>query len=227
QKAPETLENPSLTAHIVKEGDRVLLVMPQDLQAPKGRLILPQVQTIRDLLDRGAIVTCVTAEQYEEALGINTPDVIITDSQVFPMVYKSKPEASLLTSFSVLLARAKGDIREYEKGAKAVHSLKAGDKVLIAEACSHQPLDGDIGRIKIPNLLRTKINPEIDVTVVGGHDFPEDLTPYSLVIHCGGCMFGRRQVLSRVSRAVRQGVPITNYGIFLAEMGGILDKITL
>ncbi|MBE7022365.1 MAG: [FeFe] hydrogenase H-cluster maturation GTPase HydF [Ruminococcaceae bacterium] len=227
KKAPESLENPSLTGHLAKEGDKVLLVMPQDRQAPKGRLILPQVQVIRDLLDIGALVTCVTPAQYEKALSISTPDVIITDSQVFPAVYAKKPAESVLTSFSVLLARAKGDIEIYHKGAKAVHSLKPGDKVLIAEACSHQPLDGDIGRIKIPQLLHTKVHPDIEVTVTSGNDFPNDLTPYALVIHCGGCMFGRRQILSRVSRAVRQGVPITNYGIFLAEMAGILDTITL
>ena len=227
KKAPEHMENPSLTGHIVKKGDKVLLVMPQDKQAPKGRLILPQVQTIRDLLDLGAVVTCVTPEQYEQALALQTPDVIITDSQVFPFVFEKKPAESILTSFSVLLARAKGDIEQYRRGAKAVHSLKAGDKVLIAEACSHQPLDGDIGRIKIPNLLRKKVNPDLDITVVSGNDFPKDLTPYALVIHCGGCMFGRRQILSRISRAVGQGVPITNYGIFIAEMTGILDNITL
>lgn len=227
KKAPENMENASLTGHIVKKGDKVLLVMPQDKQAPKGRLILPQVQTIRDLLDLGAVVTCVTPEQYEQALSIQTPDVIITDSQVFPFVYEKKPAESILTSFSVLLARAKGDIERYREGAKAVHSLKAGDKVLIAEACSHQPLDGDIGRVKIPNLLRKKVNPDLDISVVSGNDFPKDLTPYALVIHCGGCMFGRRQILSRISRAVGQGVPITNYGIFLAEMTGILDNVTL
>jgi len=227
KQAPESMENPSLTAHIVKEGDKVLLVMPQDKQAPKGRLILPQVQTIRDLLDRGAVVTCVTPAQYEQALSLGSPDVIITDSQVFPAVFAKKPPESVLTSFSVLLARAKGDIIRYRDGAKAVHSLKAGDKVLIAEACSHQPLDGDIGRVKIPHLLRTKVNPDLDITVVSGNDFPKDLTPYSLVIHCGGCMFGRRQILSRISRAVNQQVPITNYGIFIAEMTGILDDVTL
>ncbi|MBE7010643.1 MAG: [FeFe] hydrogenase H-cluster maturation GTPase HydF [Ruminococcaceae bacterium] len=227
KKAPESIENPSLTAHLVKPGDKVLLVMPQDKQAPKGRLILPQVQTIRDLLDIGAVVTCVTPEQYEQALSLSVPDVIITDSQVFPFVHEKKPASSVLTSFSVLLARSKGDILVYRDGAKAARKLKAGDKVLIAEACSHQPLDGDIGRIKIPNLLRKKVHPDLDITVVAGNDFPKDLSPYSLVVHCGGCMFGRRQILSRISRAVRQGVPITNYGILIAEMTDILDSVTL
>ncbi len=227
KNAPASLENESIVGHLVKENDRVLLVMPQDLQAPKGRLIMPQVQTIRDLLDHHAIVTCVTVEQLGEALRNNTPDLIITDSQVFPIVYEQKPAESMLTSFSVLLARYKGDIAAYLAGAKISRSLKAGDRVLIAEACSHQPLDGDIGRVKIPNLIHSKINPDIQVEVVSGQDFPADLSSYQLVIHCGGCMFNRRQVLSRVMRAVEQNVPITNYGIFLAEMAGILEKITI
>ncbi len=227
KNAPETLENESIIGHLVKENDRVLLVMPQDLQAPKGRLIMPQVQTIRDLLDHRAIVTCVTTEQLDEALSDKTPNLIITDSQIFPLVYEKKPAESLLTSFSVLLARYKGDIAAYLAGAKVARSLKAGDRVLIAEACSHQPLDGDIGRVKIPNLIRQKINPDIQIEVVSGQDFPADLSPYNLVIHCGGCMFNRRQVLSRVMRAVEQNIPITNYGIFLAEMSGILEKITI
>ena len=125
------------------------------------------------------------------------------------------------------MARYKGDIEAYRAGAKAVWSLQPGDRVLIAEACSHKPLDGDIGRVKIPALLRKKVNPDLVIQVVSGQDFPADLTPYSLVIHCGGCMFGRRQVLSRVMRAVEQNVPITNYGIFLAEMAGILDKVEM
>ena len=227
KKAPADFENESIVGHLVKENDRVLLVMPQDMQAPKGRLILPQVQVIRDLLDHGAVVTCVTPAQLPAALSDNTPDLIITDSQVFPLVYAQKPAESSLTSFSVLLARYKGDIDAYVKGAAAVHTLKAGDKVLIAEACSHQPLDGDIGRVKIPNLIHKKLHPDIEVQVVSGNNFPEDLSPYALVIHCGGCMFGRRQVMSRVMRAVEQGVPITNYGIFLAEMSGILDKVVM
>ncbi len=225
--APDMVENESVIGHLVTENDRVLLVMPQDIQAPKGRLILPQVQVIRDLLDHNAVVTCVTADKLTEALSDKTPDLIITDSQGFPLVYAEKPEASKLTSFSVLLARYKGDIEAYLAGVKTVWNLKAGDRVLIAEACSHNPQDGDIGRVKIPNLIHKKINPNILVEVVSGQDFPQDLSPYKLVIHCGGCMFNRRQVLARVMRAVDQGVPITNYGIFLAEMSGILDKVTI
>ena len=227
KSAPASIENESIIGHLVEENQRVLLVMPQDIQAPKGRLILPQVQVIRDLLDHGAITTCVTPNQLSEALKDGAPDLIITDSQVFPFVYAHKPEQSRLTSFSVLLARYKGDIEAYLAGAKVARKLQAGDRVLIAEACSHQPLDGDIGRVKIPNLIHQKINSDVQIEVVGGQDFPADLTPYALVIHCGGCMFNRRQVLSRVMRATMQGVPITNYGIFLAEMADILDKITI
>ncbi len=225
--APADFENESIIGHLVKENDRVLLVMPQDIQAPKGRLILPQVQVLRDLLDHGAVVSCVTVEQLPQALSDHTPNLIITDSQVFPKVYAQKPKESALTSFSVLLARYKGDIKAYLAGAQKVRSLQPGDRVLIAEACSHQPMDGDIGRVKIPNLIHQKIHEDIQVEVVAGQDFPQDLTPYALVIHCGGCMFGRRQVMSRVMRAVEQGVPITNYGIFLAEMAGILDKVVI
>lgn len=227
KKAPDSMENESITAHLGVENQQVLLVMPQDIQAPKGRLIMPQVQVIRDLLDHGAIVTCVTAEKLSATLKNTSPDLIITDSQVFPQVYAQKPAKSRLTSFSVLLARYKGDIDAYVKGAKLARTLKPGDRVLIAEACSHQPLDGDIGRVKIPNLIHKKIHPDISVEVAAGQDFPADLSPYALVIHCGGCMFNRRQVLSRVMRAVEQGVPITNYGIFLAEMAEILEKITI
>lgn len=223
--APADFENTSIIGHLVHKNDRVLLVMPQDKQAPKGRLILPQVQVLRDLLDHGAVSTCVTPDELPQALADRTPDLIITDSQVFGQVYEQKPPQSRLTSFSVLMARYKGDIEAYVKGAAQIHQLKPGDRVLIAEACSHQPLDGDIGRVKIPNLIHKKIHEDISVEVVSGQDFPLVLTPYALVIHCGGCMFGRRQVMSRVMRAVEQGVPITNYGIFLAEMSGILDKV--
>ncbi|MBE7048011.1 MAG: [FeFe] hydrogenase H-cluster maturation GTPase HydF [Ruminococcaceae bacterium] len=227
KKAPADFENESIVGHLVQEKDRVLLVVPQDIQAPKGRLILPQVQVIRDLLDHGVVVSAVTPAQLPEALSDHTPDLIITDSQVFPLVYAQKPKESRLTSFSVLMARYKGDIEAYVQGAKVIRTLQPHDKVLIAEACSHQPLDGDIGRIKIPNLIHRKIHPDIKVEIVAGQDFPANLTPYALVIHCGGCMFNRRQVMSRVMRAVEQGVPITNYGIFLAEMAEILDKVVL
>ncbi|WMI79998.1 [FeFe] hydrogenase H-cluster maturation GTPase HydF [Anaerotignum sp. MB30-C6] len=218
---------PSICAHLVKDGDVVLLVMPQDIQAPKGRLILPQVQTIRDLLDNKCIVLSVTADKVSTTLEKlkAPPQLIITDSQVFPEVYAIKPKESRLTSFSVLFSRYKGDIDAFTQGAYWLDSLKAGDKVLIAEACSHNPLDGDIGRVKLPAMIHKKIHPDITVEVVSGNDFPENLTPYTLIIHCGSCMFNRKHVLSRIEQAKAQHIPITNYGIAIAHMNGILDKI--
>lgn len=218
---------PSICGHLVKEGDVVLLVMPQDIQAPKGRLILPQVQTIRDLLDNKCIVLSVTADKVSTTLEKlkAPPQLIITDSQVFPEVYAIKPKESRLTSFSVLFSRYKGDIDAFTQGAYWLDSLKAGDKVLIAEACSHNPLDGDIGRVKLPAMIHKKIHPDITVEVVSGNDFPENLTPYTLIIHCGSCMFNRKHVLSRIEQAKAQHIPITNYGIAIAHMNGILDKI--
>lgn len=227
EHAPQDFEMPSIVGHLVSEGDSVLLVMPQDIQAPKGRLILPQVQVTRDLLDCGAVVISATADKMCAALEKLSapPKLIITDSQVFPYVYENKPAESLLTSFSVLMARYKGDIAEYIKGAERLDTLAETDKVLIAEACTHQPLDGDIGRVKIPNLLRKKYGEGLVVDVVGGSNFPEDLSEYALVVHCGGCMFNRRYVLNRIRSAKMQNTPITNYGILLAKLSEILDKV--
>lgn len=229
ETAPRDFEQPSITGHLVREGDSVLLVMPQDIQAPKGRLILPQVQTIRDLLDQKAVVTSVTTDKMEAALAAfhNPPDLIITDSQVFSYIYERKPEASKLTSFSALMARYKGDIAVFAEGAQALDHLKETDRVLIAEACTHNPLDGDIGRVKIPNMLRKKVGQGLAIDIVNGSSFPEDLSPYALIVHCGGCMFNRRYMLDRVRSAKGQQVPITNYGILIAKASGILDKIIL
>ena len=226
---PEEFAASSITSHLVKEDDVVLLVMPQDIQAPKGRLILPQVQTIRDLLDNKCIVMSVTTDKLAFALDSlkKPPKLIVTDSQVFGEVYEKKPPEAMLTSFSVLFARYKGDIQEYVRGSGAVETLSENSRILIAEACTHKPLDEDIGRVKIPRLLRKKYGDSISIDIVNGSDFPKDLTPYDLVIHCGACMFNRRYVLSRITQAKRQKVPITNYGVFLAKMTGILDKIDL
>lgn len=227
ETAPRETEPDTIAGHLIRSGDSVLLVMPQDIQAPKGRLILPQVQTIRDLLDHGAVITCTTAEGYSDALQKlkEPPVLIITDSQVFAKVWEGKPKESKLTSFSVLMAQFKGDVSEFYDGAQTVAKLTESDRVLIAEACSHNPLDGDIGRIKIPNMLRKRVGEGITIDHVSGSDFPQDLSPYSLVIHCGGCMQTRRHVLSRIRRCREQGVPITNYGIFIAYCTGILDKV--
>lgn len=216
-----------LTEGFCEAGDTVLLVMPQDEQAPKGRLIKPQVQTIRELLDRGCNALCCTADGMESALKAlaEAPRLIITDSQVFDRVYQLKPEASVLTSFSVLFARYKGDIDLFVEGAEKLLSLSPTAHILIAEACTHTPQHEDIGRVKLPRLLRRKLGEELKIDIVGGADFPEDLTPYDLVIHCGACMFNRRHVMSRVDRAKDQGVAITNYGIAIAALTGILDRV--
>ena len=224
---PEGFAAASITGRLVQEGDTVLLVMPQDIQAPKGRLILPQVQTIRDLLDHHCVVVSATTAQLKQALDTmkQPPALIITDSQAFAEVYPLKPEGSRLTSFSVLFAAHKGDIDAFVCGAAAIDRLTERSRVLIAEACTHAPLADDIGREKIPALLRRRFGAGLEVTVVSGVDFPADLSGYNLIIHCGACMFNRRYVLSRIHRAQAQGVPITNYGVALAHLTGILDKI--
>lgn len=217
----------TILGNMVKEGDAILLVMPQDKQAPKGRLILPQAQTIRELLERKCIITCCVPESMSEAIGklSAAPDLIITDSQVFDLVYGNKPAESRITSFSVLFARYKGDIDYFVKSAEKIKELKDGDRILIAEACTHAPLSEDIGREKIPMMLRKKSGCRLDIDIVSGSDFPDDLSGYALVIHCGGCMFNRQHIMNRVERARSQGVPMTNYGITIAFLRQILDKI--
>lgn len=216
-----------ITEGFCKAGDRVLLVMPQDKSAPKGRLIQPQVQTIRELLDRGCIPICCTPERMAEALASfeTPPELIITDSQAFEEVYKLKPEASTLTSFSILFARYKGDIALFLEGVKVLERITPTSRILIAEACTHTPQSEDIGRVKLPRILRKRFGEQLQIDIVGGADYPEDLTPYDLVIHCGACMFNRKHVLSRIERARKQGVAITNYGVILAALTGILSRV--
>lgn len=222
----ETMER-GIVGRLVSAGDVVMLVMPQDIQAPKGRLILPQVQTIRELLDRKCLVMSCTTEDITSMLQalVEPPKLIITDSQVFKTVYELKPEASRLTSFSVLFAQYKGDIDYYIEGANAISQLTEKSKVLIAEACTHAPLTEDIGRVKIPRMLRKRIGEGLQIDMVSGTDFPEDLSSYDLVIHCGACMFNRKYVLNRVAQARNQHIPMTNYGVVIAYINGILDKI--
>lgn len=226
---PKDYEAESITGNLCSDSDLVMLIMPQDTQAPKGRLILPQVQTIRELLDKKCIVHSTTADRFDEAIAClaNPPKLIITDSQVFKTVYDKKPPESKLTSFSVLFAAYKGDLDYFVEGSKALDHLTESSRILIAEACTHAPLEEDIGREKIPNMLRKRVGKGLSVDVVAGNDFPQDLTPYDLVIHCGGCMFNRKHVLSRVERARSQGVPMCNYGVTIAHLSGILDKIDL
>ena len=219
----------SLTGNLAQAGDTVLLVMPQDPQAPKGRLILPQVQTLRDLMDKGCIAICCTTEDIDRALSSlhEPPHLIITDSQVFDIVEKKKPEGTLLTSFSVLMAAHKGDTRFFVRSAMTIDRLTEQSRVLIAEACTHAPLAEDIGREKIPRMLRQRVGQGLTVDIVAGKDFPPDVTSYDLVIHCGGCMFNRKFMLSRVEQCRRQGTPMTNYGITIAHIKGILGKVSL
>ncbi|MBR5018461.1 MAG: 50S ribosome-binding GTPase [Bacteroidales bacterium] len=264
-----------LTGDLVKEGDTVLLVMPQDSEAPKGRLILPQVQVLRELLDRGCIPHCCTPASLPAALTTlkELPALTITDSQVFGLVNQTLPAEATLTSFSVLLAAAKGDIAVFVEGARAIDRLKPGDRILIAEACTHVPDTEDIGRVKIPALLRKRVempdqvghddvdqvghderahsaaaggfldcehfsasetknqrsgaSVDLHIDIAAGNDFPEDLSGYNLIIHCGACVAGRQVVRSRIRKALRSGVPITNYGIALAKLQGILDRIAI
>lgn len=218
---------PEITHHLVQDGDLVLLVMPQDIQAPQGRLILPQVQTIRELLDKHCVILSVTPEHFDDALAQlkNPPKLIITDSQVFSFVHEHKPEESALTSFSVLFAGLKGDLPTYIEGAKAIDYLPADAHILIAELCSHAPLDEDIGRVKIPRMLRQRVGENITVDITAGQDFPQDLSGYDLIIQCGACMVNRKLVQNRIMRAKQYNVPISNYGIVIAYLTGILDDI--
>ena len=219
----------SLTGQLAQHGDLVLLVMPQDPQAPKGRLILPQVQTLRDLMDKGCTAVCCTTEDIDRTLASlkEPPHLIITDSQVFDIVEKKKPAESRLTSFSVLMAAHKGDIRFMARSAMAIDRLTEQSRVLIAEACTHAPLAEDIGRVKIPRLLRQRVGEGLTIDIVAGKDFPAELTSYDLIIHCGGCMFNRKFMLSRIEQCRRQGTPMTNYGIAIAHIKGILGKVSL
>lgn len=227
EKLPADFGQQSITGALVAENDLVLLVMPQDIQAPKGRLILPQVQTIRELLDKKCLVMSCTTDKLPETLCAlsRPPKLIITDSQVFPTVYEQKPKESKLTSFSVLFAGYKGDIHYYVKSATVIDTLTESSRILIAEACTHAPLSEDIGRVKLPRLLRNRIGEKLQIDIVAGTDFPHDLSPYALIIHCGACMFNRKYVLSRIERARRQSIPMTNYGVALAHLTGILDRI--
>ena len=227
EKLPQDFEQPSITGDLVEENDLVLLVMPQDIQAPKGRLILPQVQTMRELLDKKCLIMSCTTDKLPQTLQALAypPKLIITDSQVFKTVYEQKPAESMLTSFSVLMAGYKGDIRQFIEGASAIDRLTESSRVLIAEACAHAPMTEDIGRVKIPRLLRKKIGEGLHIDMVSGSDFPKDLSSYDLIIHCGACMFNRKHVMNRLESASTQQVPMTNYGITLAHLMGILDKI--
>lgn len=212
---------------LVKEKNLVLLVIPQDIAAPKNRLILPQVQAIRELLDKNAIVMMVKLEELSDILLIlnKKPNLIVADSSVFLEVYEKKPADVKLTSFSVLFAKLKGDIDEYMRGVEALKKLNENSKILIAECCTHAPAEEDIGRIKIPNMIRKKVGENLKVDVTSGSAFPENISDYDLIIQCGGCMLNSKNIKNRINTAQEKSIPITNYGIVIAYFKGILDKI--
>lgn len=214
---------------IAKKGDTVILVMPQDVEAPVGRLIQPQVMTIRDLLDRHCYVISVATEEFEGALERlkDKPDLVIVDSQVFGNIAPLVPAGVKLTSFSILMAALKGDIAYYAESAEKIDDLKEQSRVLIAECCTHAPVEEDIGRVKIPALLRKKVGEGLKIDVTAGTDFPSDIQNYDLVIQCGGCMFNRRYIMNRIEEARNKGIPMTNYGIAIAKLKGILDQVTI
>jgi len=225
--APEGwLETPRIASDLVGPGEVAVLVVPVDAEAPKGRLILPQVQTLRDLLDGHAVSVVVRERELASTLSLlaRPPRLVVTDSQAFREVAEVVPREVPLTGFSVLFARLKGDLVAMASALRGVDRLAPGDPVLIAESCSHHPIEEDIGRVKIPRWLAEHVGGTLEVVHVQGHDFPDDLSPYRLVIHCGACMFNRRAMLTRQHRAASQGVPLTNYGLVIAHLAGILDR---
>ncbi len=218
--------DPPLVGDLINKGDMVVLVTPIDSAAPKGRMILPQVQVIRDILDHdGFMVVCKETELQEALKNLTPPPrLVITDAQMFHQVSKMVPEEIPLTAFSILYARFKGDLQELVKGAEAVKSLKPGDNILIAEGCTHHQQKDDIGKVKIPNWLEREAGGSLNFTWVSGTKFEEDLSNYKLIIHCGACMHNRREMMHRIQRAKSQGVPIVNYGVFIAHSNRILER---
>jgi [FeFe] hydrogenase H-cluster maturation GTPase HydF len=227
RSAPEAfLEAPPILGDLISPGGVVVLVVPIDLEAPRGRLILPQVQSIRDVLDHDSCCLVVKERELRGALdGLREPPaLVVTDSQVFLKVAGDVPDSVPLTSFSILFARLRGDLREFVRGVKAVDRLRRGDRVLVLEACTHHPIGEDIGRVKIPRWLRQYTGTDLDFVHLQGHDFPEDIGSYRLVVHCGSCMLNRREVISRILRCREAGVPITNYGVAITYSLGALDR---
>jgi [FeFe] hydrogenase H-cluster maturation GTPase HydF len=225
--APEEFINtPAIVGDLVPAGEMAVLVIPIDLEAPKGRLILPQVQSIRDILDNDAYCMVVKERELRDALDRlkRPPALVVTDSQAFLKVAGDTPDDVPMTSFSILFARFKGDLVEFVRGALAIENLVPGDRVLICESCSHHPIGEDIGRVKLPRWLHQYVGGKLEFTHVQGHDFPEDLSSYKLAVHCGACMWNRREVLSRIIRCQQAGVPITNYGLAIAYSLGIFER---
>ncbi len=227
RSAPEAfMDAPPILGDLISPGELVVLVVPIDLEAPRGRLILPQVQSIRDVLDHDSYCMVVKERELRDALGrLNRPPaLVVTDSQAFLRVAGDVPSQVPLTSFSILFARLKGDLNEFVRGVEAIDRLKTGNRVLVLEACTHHPIGEDIGRVKIPRWIRQYTGVELEFVHRQGHDFPEDLSSYGLVVHCGSCMLNRREVISRVLRCQEAGVPITNYGVAITYSLGVLDR---
>ena len=225
--APDEFINPpAIVSDLVPAGEMAILVVPIYLEAPKGRLILPQVQTIRDLLDNDSMTMVVKERELKEALDRlkKPPALVITDSQAFLKVSADVPKNIKLTSFSILFARFKGELNEFVRGAAAIEKLKPGDKVLICESCTHHAIGDDIGRVKIPRWLTQYAGGKLDFVHYAGHDFPENISDYKLIVHCGACMTNKREILSRIIRAQKAGVPITNYGLAIAYSLGIFER---
>lgn len=223
---PEDFVNsPKIVGDLIPQGSTVILVIPIDKEAPKGRIILPQVQTLRDLLDNNCVSVVVKESELKSAIDNLkfAPSLVVTDSQAFKNVSEIVPENIPLTSFSILFARLKGDLNAFSQGAKSIEKLQDGDRVLILESCTHHAIEDDIGRVKIPNLLRKKTGKNLIIDNIAGHDFP-DISKYKLIIHCGACMTNRREVLSRILLASENNVPITNYGICISYCLGILQR---
>jgi len=222
----EAAEAPVIIRDLVGPDETAMLVMPIDKEAPKGRIKQLQAQAIRDLLDGEASCVVVKDGGLERAINNmkNPPKIVVTDAQVFDKVARVTPDSVPLTAFSILLSRLKGDLVAQTKAALTVDSLKPGDKVLVAESCTHHPIEEDIGRVKIPRWLRQCVGGDLEFTHVKGRDFPKDLSPYKLVIHCGACMWNRQEMLNRIRECRRQGVPITNYGLVIAYALGILER---
>lgn len=227
REAPTDFERPTILGDLIAPGAHVVLVAPQDIQAPKGRLILPQVQVLRDILDWGGLASMTTLGTLEALLASlkEVPDLVVTDSQVFPQVNVLLAPEVPLTSFSILMARYKGDLATFVHGARRIRGLTENDRVLVAEACTHHALEGDIGREKLPNWLRQYVGPGLTVDVASGPSFPENLSAYALILHCGACMFTRKQLMGRLIQAGAEGVPITNYGTAIAALNGMLERV--
>jgi [FeFe] hydrogenase H-cluster maturation GTPase HydF len=225
--SPKDFLPETIVGDLINQNDTIILVTPVDAGAPKARLILPQQQVLRDALDAGACVMVVRELELKAALDSlkQPPKLVITDSQAFDYVSKIVPPEVPLTSFSILFARYKGDLREFLNGIKSIDSLKEGDKVLIAEACTHFPSHEDIGRVKIPKWLEAKVGGKLEFTWCVGSDFPENLADYSLVVHCGACMINRAEVLARLDKCKELGVPVVNYGVLIGYVTGILNRV--